>query len=186
MKRWIVPVTTISMIIGSLIAVQYKSQVDARQLSPSRRVEDLVFMLKSTEKANQQLAEQVTQLQERLHQTQAGEPLVESPALVADEQSVASYPAMGGPGLVVTIAESGAENKMEDGTSAVVHAEDLGRLFQAFTQLHTGLTRRYGGTGLGLYISRRLAELLGGRVEVASEPGVGSTFSLVIPVRAGS
>jgi PAS domain S-box-containing protein len=66
-------------------------------------------------------------------------------------------------------------------TGPGIAAEDLGRLFQAFTQLHTGLTRRYGGTGLGLYISRRLAELLGGRVEVASQPGAGSTFSLVIP-----
>jgi uncharacterized protein YlxW (UPF0749 family) len=124
-KRWIVPVTTISMILGSLVAIQFKSQVDTRQLSPSRRVENLVFMLKSTEKANQQLAEQVTQLQERLHQIQAGEPLVGSPALVADQQSVAAYPAMEGPGLVVSLEESSAENKMEDGTSAVVHAEDL-------------------------------------------------------------
>jgi signal transduction histidine kinase len=70
-------------------------------------------------------------------------------------------------------------------TGPGIAAEDLGRLFQAFTQLHTGLTRRYGGTGLGLYISRRLAELLGGRIEVRSVVGEGSVFSLVIPVRAG-
>src|SRR5205085_6736089 len=66
-------------------------------------------------------------------------------------------------------------------TGPGIAAEDLGRLFQAFTQLHTGLTRRYGGTGLGLYICRRLAELLGGRVEVRSTVGEGSVFSLVIP-----
>ena len=69
-------------------------------------------------------------------------------------------------------------------TGPGIAAEDVGRLFQAFTQLHTGLTRRYGGTGLGLYICRRLAELLGGRVEVSSVVGQGSIFSLVIPVRA--
>jgi uncharacterized protein YlxW (UPF0749 family) len=135
-KRWIVPVTTISMILGALLAVQYKSQVDARQLSPSRRVEDLVFMLKSTEKANQALSEQVVQLQERVKQIQAGEaPSEHSPALGNLADTLATYPAMAGPGLVVTLEESGAENKMEDGTSAVVHAEDL---LKIVNELRTG------------------------------------------------
>ncbi len=66
-------------------------------------------------------------------------------------------------------------------TGVGIAPEDVGRLFQPFTQLDTGLTRRYGGTGLGLYISRRLAELLGGRIELESAPGRGSTFTLVLP-----
>ena len=60
---------------------------------------------------------------------------------------------------------------------------DRPRLFQPFTQLDSGLTRRHGGTGLGLYNSSRLAQLLGGRIEVASTPGVGSTFTLIVPLR---
>ena len=68
-------------------------------------------------------------------------------------------------------------------TGIGISATDCARLFQPFTQLDSGLTRRHGGTGLGLYNSSRLAQLLGGRVDVESAPGSGSTFTLVVPVR---
>ncbi len=66
-------------------------------------------------------------------------------------------------------------------TGAGIAPEDARRLFRPFSQLDAGLTRRHGGTGLGLYISQRLAQLLGGRIDVESELGAGSTFSLAIP-----
>jgi signal transduction histidine kinase len=68
-------------------------------------------------------------------------------------------------------------------TGIGIGGADLQRLFQPFTQIDGGLTRRHGGTGLGLYISRRLALLLEGRIEVGSAAGEGSTFTLVVPVR---
>jgi signal transduction histidine kinase len=58
---------------------------------------------------------------------------------------------------------------------------DMQRLFKPFTQLDSGLTRKHGGTGLGLYISERLARLLRGRIDVSSRPGSGTTFTLVLP-----
>jgi CheY-like chemotaxis protein len=56
-------------------------------------------------------------------------------------------------------------------------------IFEAFQQADGSTSRRYGGTGLGLTISRQLAELLGGRILLHSDPGQGAEFSLLLPAR---
>ena len=63
-------------------------------------------------------------------------------------------------------------------TGIGIRKEKLNKIFESFTQADTSTTRKYGGTGLGLTISRSLAELMGGHLTVESEPGKGSCFVL--------
>ncbi|MET0547080.1 MAG: ATP-binding protein [Caulobacterales bacterium] len=60
--------------------------------------------------------------------------------------------------------------------------EQIQRLFQPFVQADSSTTREYGGTGLGLVITRRMAQLMGGDISVRSTPGKGSTFTLCVPL----
>jgi two-component system, sensor histidine kinase and response regulator len=71
-------------------------------------------------------------------------------------------------------------------TGIGIEPDHLDRIFDPFWQVEQKATRRAGGTGLGLSVSRRLARLLGGDVLVASEPGVGSSFTVVLPVGAAA
>lgn len=66
-------------------------------------------------------------------------------------------------------------------TGIGIRPEDLSGLFQPFRQVDTGLSRQHDGTGLGLAICRRLAEMLGGTIDAASEWGKGSVFTLTLP-----
>ncbi len=78
------------------------------------------------------------------------------------------------PSLVLRVQDSGPG----------IAADQFERIFQPFTQADSSISRRYGGTGLGLTISHRLGKLLGGTLTVNSPPGAGTEFTLSLPLRA--
>ncbi len=86
---------------------------------------------------------------------------------------VQSHPnAQGEPGLDFVVTDTGIG--MDD--------DGLSRLFQRFYQVDSGIGRKFGGTGLGLEISQSLANMMNGRITVRSSVGVGSTFTLYLPL----
>jgi signal transduction histidine kinase len=90
-------------------------------------------------------------------------------------------------GTITIDARQGQEDGREWVTIAVADigigmtAEQMGKLFQEFSQASSTTASKYGGTGLGLVISRRFCQMMGGDITVASEPGHGSTFTIRLP-----
>jgi len=68
-------------------------------------------------------------------------------------------------------------------TGRGIRTEDMGRLFQFFSQITYKDTPKHEGTGLGLYLSKKLMNLLGGDIRAESEFGKGSVFTMTLPLK---
>jgi PAS domain S-box-containing protein len=88
-------------------------------------------------------------------------------------------------GIKASLYEEGRFQLAVSDDGIGIRSEDIGRLFTEFEQLDTGISRRFGGTGLGLTLTRSLVALHGGTIDVESDFGKGSTFRVTLPLVAG-
>ena len=123
-----------------------------------------------------------------------------APAVVADPMrlrqilsnflsNAIKFTDVGGIEVTVNVLEESAERQLVEiavRDTGIGVSEDIQReLFQPFAQARAGIARRFGGTGLGLVICRRLAELMAGQITMDSTPGLGTTMRLVLPLEIG-
>src|SRR5579871_3656190 len=92
----------------------------------------------------------------------------------------------GGAVSVSAMPDDGRLRLSVEDTGIGIRQEDLEKLFVEFQQLDAGATRRFEGTGLGLALTKKLVEVQGGSISVQSERGVGSTFTVVLPLASPS
>ena len=67
-------------------------------------------------------------------------------------------------------------------TGIGMNQDQIGKVFEEFTQAEASTSKEYGGTGLGLPISKKMTEMMGGEINVESKEGKGTTFSIIIPI----
>ncbi len=90
----------------------------------------------------------------------------------------------GGTVTITAVKEGNMAKFSVSDTGIGIKEENMGQLFHSFEQLDAGIARKYMGTGLGLVVSKKLLELLGGRITAESRYGEGSTFTFYLPIEA--
>ena len=172
-----------------------KLQIEPTRCSPVQLVDDVVSLMRAQAAAKHLKLE--TELRGPLPETVLTDPLRLRQALVNLMGNAIKFTEQGEVRLVVRMRTREGESPIFVGrklgqspdprlcfdvtdTGIGMNEEQIGKLFKPFSQVDNSATRKYGGTGLGLCISKRLSEALGGDIEVRSEPGKGSTFSVTI------
>ncbi len=155
-----------------------KLDVESVPLSPAKLIDDLSQTITNLAESNLELRIEKTDLPLAV----LGDPVRISQILLNLLSNAVKFTERGEVGLSARREGDELVFAVRD-TGMGMAPEAIVRLFQPFTQADTSTTRKFGGTGLGLVISRRLAELMGGSLGVESAVGKGSTFTLRLPLQ---
>ena len=164
------------------------SKIEAGRMELENRPFDLVECLKETLRLHQEHAENKQlnlrcQISNDMPRVVCADRLRLQQILNNLLSNAIKFTAEGTVELSVTLLEDKTRLIVSD-TGIGISAEQMGRLFQSFSQVDVSTTRKYGGTGLGLAICRRLAELMGGQIQVESEQNIGSKFIVDLSLEA--
>ena len=158
-----------------------KMQIEAIRCSPVELLEEVVSLMRV--RADAKHLKLTTELIGLMPETVLTDPLRFRQVLVNLVGNAIKFTDEGEVRLVAQLTNDGGASRLcvdVIDTGIGMNLEEVERLFQAFTQVDSSATRKFGGSGMGLYISKRLAEVLGGNIVVHSTPGIGSIFSVTI------
>jgi PAS domain S-box-containing protein len=159
-----------------------KIELELRPFAPAALVEDIVELLGP--RAQAKGLEVAADLDEHLPARVIGDATRLRQVLLNLAGNAIKFTETGGVSVVVEAGFPGDIVFEVRDTGIGIAPEQQARIFHEFEQVDGGLARQFGGTGLGLAISRRIVERMGGRIEVDSEPGAGSSFRAIVPLPA--
>ncbi|KRR12096.1 histidine kinase [Bradyrhizobium jicamae] len=162
-----------------------KIDLDHRPFALSRLIEDITELL--APRAEAKKIEMAAYVDERLPSEVVGDAARLRQVLLNLAGNAIKFTSTGGVALIVEpgIWPNEISFLVRD-TGIGIEPEARERIFREFEQAHDKIARSYGGTGLGLSISDRIVKRMGGRITLESQPGIGSTFEVSIPLAASA
>jgi PAS domain S-box-containing protein len=162
-----------------------KLDLEARAFAPATLIEETVELL--SPRAHDKGIEIAAYVDDRVHAQVIGDAARLRQVLLNLTSNAIKFTEQGGVAVTVEpgIWPDEIELAVRD-TGVGIAPEAQARVFREFEQADDGSTRRYGGTGLGLAITKRIVERMGGRIDLDSTPGGGSTFTVTLPLPAAA
>ncbi|HEY9002414.1 MAG TPA: two-component regulator propeller domain-containing protein [Mucilaginibacter sp.] len=165
-----------------------KMDIEEEEFDLRQSIEEIMDMF--SQKAAEQRLDLIYQIDFNLPHFVIGDSLRLKQVIINLINNAIKFTSQGEVFIKVFLSQAIADDQIEIGfsvkdTGIGIPEEKLPTLFQAFSQVDSSTTRKYGGSGLGLIISERLVKLMGGNVWVESKLGEGSTFNFTIRTKAG-